>query len=251
MDLAALEHRGFIETLATFASVAEGGWVRRWPGLVGIVTRTRIPIFNALIAESDEVADADLDAARQAMDAAGLRWSLYVRVGRDESLLDRLGAETRSFTMPGMVLHPIPDHPMPPELTITRIVDAEGLATHVRMVAEVFESNVDDIAAFTPEGLLGLDNVAVYLGEVDGEPVATSLAVVAGGVVTPFNVATIPEARRHGYGAAMTMAPALEARATGVEVAALQSTEAGFPVYERLGYRTVVEYEAHMVKPGG
>ena len=119
------------------------------------------------------------------------------------------------------------------------------------MVADVFDSTVEDIAAFTPAGLVDLDNVAIYLGHVDGEPVATSLAVTAEGVVTLFNVATAPEARRRGYGAAMTMAPALAARSQGVAVAALQSTEAGFPVYERLGYRTVVEYEAHMVMPGG
>ncbi len=250
MDAVELEHRGFVATLSAFASVSDGGWVRRWPGLVGIVTGTRIPIFNALVAEGAEVEDADLVSARNAMEDSGVPWALYMRRGRDESLLDRLGAETRSFTMPGMVLHPIPDHTMPPELTISPVVDRAGHDTHVRMVADVFESTVEDIAAFTPLGLLDLDNVDIYLGHIDEEPVATSLAVTAGGVVTLFNVATVPDARRRGYGAAMTMAPALAARAGGIEVAALQSTEAGFPVYERLGYRTVVEYEAHMVTRG-
>ena len=44
----------------------------------------------------------------------------------------------------------------------------------------------------------------------------------------------------------MTMAPALEARTRGIGMAALQSTEAGYPVYERLGYETVVRYDVRM-----
>lgn len=242
-----MEHEGLVATLSTFASVSDAGWVRRWPGLVAMVTGTRIPIFNALIAEAGQVDDADLADAREAMDDSGVPWAFYVRRGRDESLLHRLGVETRSISMPGMVLHPIPDHTMPFDLTISRVVDRAGHEAHVRMVADVFESTVEDVAAFTPQGLIDLDNVDIYLGRLGEEPVATSLAVTAGGVVTLFNVATVPDARRMGYGAAMTMAPAVASRRRGVQVAALQSTEAGFPVYERLGYRTVVEYETHMV----
>jgi hypothetical protein len=42
----------------------------------------------------------------------------------------------------------------------------------------------------------------------------------------------------------MTVRVALDGRAAGCDVAALQASEMGRPIYERLGYRTVVRYRA-------
>jgi predicted acetyltransferase len=59
-----------------------------------------------------------------------------------------------------------------------------------------------------------------------------------------YNIATVEGARRRGYGTAMTVRVALDGRAAGCDVAALQASEMGRPIYERLGYRTVVRYRA-------
>lgn len=64
-----------------------------------------------------------------------------------------------------------------------------------------------------------------------------------GDAVCLFNVATLPDHRKRGLGAAATMAIVTDAAEHGATVAVLQSTEAGFGVYRRLGFETVVEYD--------
>jgi ribosomal protein S18 acetylase RimI-like enzyme len=85
-----------------------------------------------------------------------------------------------------------------------------------------------------------------YLGLLDGKPVAVSSLVMAGGYAGIYAVATLADARRRGIGAAMTAHAMAEGRAQGADQAVLQATEMGKPVYERLGYRTVLEYALYL-----
>ena len=48
----------------------------------------------------------------------------------------------------------------------------------------------------------------------------------------------------------MTARITADGRANGCDVAILQASEMGLSVYERLGYRTVVEYDGY-VEPDG
>jgi predicted acetyltransferase len=70
--------------------------------------------------------------------------------------------------------------------------------------------------------------------------------VRTGRTIGVYNIATAPAARRHGHGAAMSTRIAVDAAAAGCDVAILQASDMGFPIYERLGYRTVVEYMGYV-----
>lgn len=86
-------------------------------------------------------------------------------------------------------------------------------------------------SAANPGGLIR--NYALWS---NGEMVATSTLAFRDGVAGIYNVATLPRARRNGYGAAVTAKAAREGRELGATVVVLQSTDAGFPVYRKLGF---------------
>lgn len=78
----------------------------------------------------------------------------------------------------------------------------------------------------------------VYVGYLDGRPVATNMLFNGGGVASVYAVATLPSAQGKGIGAAITLKPLIEARdRDGYKYAVLFSSEMGVKVYERIGFR--------------
>ena len=75
----------------------------------------------------------------------------------------------------------------------------------------------------------------------------TLATVVSDDVVGVYNVGTLPGHQRHGYGEAV-MRHALEnARAAhGIEKSILQSTPAGYRLYERMGYQRIASHTVFM-----
>ncbi len=84
---------------------------------------------------------------------------------------------------------------------------------------------------------LGQTPWQMYLGRLNGQPVATNMLFNGGGVASVYAVATVPSARGQGIGGAITLKPLLEAREMGYHHAALFSSEMGVRAYERLGFR--------------
>jgi ribosomal protein S18 acetylase RimI-like enzyme len=91
---------------------------------------------------------------------------------------------------------------------------------------------------------LGLDfPFRNYLGYLHGKPVSTSTIFYGGGAAGIYCVATLPEARGKGIGAAITLHPLQAAREKGYRVGVLQSSEMGFNVYKKLGFRHLCQIE--------
>ncbi len=86
---------------------------------------------------------------------------------------------------------------------------------------------------------VGIDDLPwrMYLGRLDGAPVATNMLFNGAGVASVYGVATVPEARGKGIGSAITLGPLLEAREEGYEHAVLFSTLMAAGVYRRIGFR--------------
>jgi len=76
-----------------------------------------------------------------------------------------------------------------------------------------------------------------YVGYVGGEPVSASAAIVHDGIIYLALVATRPAAQRNGYAEATVRHALSQAHAaTGLTRTILHASDAGAPVYRRVGY---------------
>ena len=80
--------------------------------------------------------------------------------------------------------------------------------------------------------------------------VATSILFTTGDVEGIYWVATLEEQRGRGYGEALTWAAALGGQRAGCRIASLQASQLGRPVYARMGFAHVLDYE-HLLPPEG
>jgi ribosomal protein S18 acetylase RimI-like enzyme len=76
-----------------------------------------------------------------------------------------------------------------------------------------------------------------YLAHDDGAAVSSVMTADHDGDCGIFWVATLEQARRRGLCQALMTAALLDARERGCETTSLQATEAGRPIYAKLGYR--------------
>ena len=134
--------------------------------------------------------------------------------------------------------------PRPPSgLEIREATDERSLDLFERTIKDAygFSDAVRSLrpGAFFPPGALGNPGVRFWIGHAAGRAVGTAITSVSDGVVGVYGVATLPDARRHGYGAALTWA-ALAARPELPGV--LQTSPLGRPVYEAMGFRDVAAF---------
>jgi GNAT superfamily N-acetyltransferase len=88
-----------------------------------------------------------------------------------------------------------------------------------------------------------------YLGYLNGEPVATAELFMNAGVAGVMSISTLAHAQRRGIGTLMTLQTLQDARVAGYELAVLQSTEQGFPVYQRMGFYTLCDLDLYLYLP--
>jgi ribosomal protein S18 acetylase RimI-like enzyme len=203
---------------------------------LNVVLRTQLARDNA-----DEVIKETL-AHFQSKNVTRFSW--WAEPGSQPTDLGkRLAAHGLTYTEggPGMAvdLLALNEVSTPASLTIKQVGDAETLKQYIR--AAFIGFGVPDFgenACFDLFAGLGFDlPLRNYVGYLNGKPVASAQLFLGAGVAGIYWVATVPEARRQGIGAAMTLAPLREARAIGYRVGILHSSPLGLGVYGRLGFQ--------------
>jgi GNAT superfamily N-acetyltransferase len=145
--------------------------------------------------------------------------------------------------MPGMLMRPIRDGSEPhPQLRIRRVETREDLAHFQGTAFEGFGLPAEAGAQFLTEQLWARPNVRFYLGTVGGEPACTSALVTTESVAGIYWVATLPDFRGKGLGEAVTWEAVKEGIDVGCDVASLQASAMGRPVYQRMGFETPLHY---------
>jgi len=100
-------------------------------------------------------------------------------------------------------------------------------------------------AVYEPEGAW-MGEYRGFIGYVSGRPVSMVALVRAEGALGIYSLGTLPEYRRRGYGEAV-LRTALAERRDG-EPIVLESTEAGYPLYRRLGFRDLARFSVYLTK---
>ncbi len=230
------------------------------PDIHWLITGIPIPLFN-VVGRANLAPDA-VDSEIEAAIGRGRSRNVPVswRTGATTKLTD-LGAdlERHGFTFgweqPGMAVDLLElneNLPDPTGLVIERVGDADSLAHFCHIAVACFGIPASAEGAFRDIW----DSVGVgselplrhYLGWLDGKPVATSSLMVGTCVAGIYIVATLPEARRKGIGAAMTLVACREGRALGYRVAVLEASEKGYGVYQKLGFREICKTDFYVWK---
>jgi len=145
----------------------------------------------------------------------------------------------------------IPKVPTDFHIEEVRGVEMQSLWARVLAKGNAFPDDAARMFADLEPTLSGTDCAGSprYLGFLSGRPAATSVLVLAAGLAGIYAVSTLPDARRQGLGAAMTVLPLFRARSQGYRLGILQATVMGHSVYKGLGFRDVSQYRCYSQVP--
>ena len=239
---------------------ADAAWVVGLPG---------DPFSNQVVSAGFEENDADariaaIVAAYDALPSAFLWWRAPFHGPAD--LADRLdrahiyeAGQTPAMAMDLRRLGAAPPTDAPFE--IRGVTDEAGVRAFYGVlnddpspegIPEAFPpAKVDVMAAYLVPMLPHEPAPLRLVGYLDGRPVATARLSLAGGAAGLYAVATLAEARGHGYGAAVSHAAIAIGRDLGYRVATLQASDMGYRIYQRLGFAEQFRYAIHVHIPGG
>lgn len=223
-----------------------GKEARNEGGVSLLITGAPIAVLNVIIPWR---ADADPAVVRRFLDvpaAAGIPHSLAARPGSSETwaaLAAERGLRPEAAPVPLMVTEAVAPVTRISGLEMRRLRPEEA-GIHAGVAAAGFGTDVGFFAYLVPPAVLRHAAATAYTGFVGGEPVTTLLTFRQGDHVGIYNVATPPEHRGQGYGAAITALAAREGFESGARFAYLQSSAMGYRVYERLGFRTVESWSS-------
>ena len=230
-------------TWERWVTAGPDGWFLRQGGLFAAVTGIPLAGFNGVWTEQS---DFDTESLRELLDrvaSAGVPHSLQARPGDSgrvaiEAAARGLGLEEKP---PLMVL----DDPGRLEeaqrvegLTI-RALEPDELSVHRDLAARGFGLPLELLEQIVTPAVARTEGTRFYLGESGGVPVTTGSSSTIGHAVGIFNIATPEEHRGRGYGAAVTARAVADGLAAGAAWSYLQSSPAGYRVYESLGFETV------------
>ena len=219
--------------------------------LFGAGSSTHPVISNVAFRRDDGVDAADfLARASKFFANRERRFSICLRA---EQAVDRnLAAAAESagfravFEMPEMILDaPLAAGLVPAGAELRKLSDPSEVPDFWRVAKVAYATNgfpPEVFAGYTRhEGLLA-ENVAAFVAYVDGEPLSIAMTIVNNDVAGIYWVGSVERARGQGLGRAVTVAATNAGFALGAELASLQASPMGQPIYAKLGYETIFDY---------
>lgn len=239
------------ESFRVLAASRGRGEVRELRGVSIASSGVTFQMFNAAFLSAPVGSEADLAQrillASLHFEARNQEWAYWVCEDwidrrtrkRSRQLFDQHGLR-HAVDLPGMIADRLAPAERPlPRIEVRRVADTPTRDAFCAIGSLCFNVPLSWFREVFQQNSVW-QRFAGYVGYRDREPVSTVAIVMAGNAAGVYNLATIPSYRRQGYGEAV-MRHALEDahREHGIERTILQSTSAGYRLYEQMGYRTV------------
>ncbi|HLH38725.1 MAG TPA: GNAT family N-acetyltransferase [Bryobacteraceae bacterium] len=243
-----------------FGEASGSGEVRELDGSIAIFSGLDYGVFNIALltspARGGQLQPRLEDVAKFFRERT-LRWSFWLC----DDLLDPAAArrERQTFLNYGMrvISHPpgmlaealAPPARQLPEIECRPVCDAQSRAAFAELTSISFDIPYMIARAVYTREQAWRGDYRGFVGVTQGQVVATVAMVAAGDAIGVYSLATVPAFRRRGYGEALLRAAALEMTArTGLRRLVLQSTEAGYSLYRRMGFRDVTKFTVYLTK---
>lgn len=217
-----------------------------------------VAFFNAAFTTGRGVNPPEFStAARRSCEFAATRKVPWLYIVTHETLapgvdptarLDELGlAPLMNFT--GMRAERVaPVERMPASLEIVEPQDDAGCATILDVNGLAYDVDLSASKDALGRRRFWKDHTAV-IGRVDGKTVCSTVVLFLDGMRYVGFVATDPAHQKKGYAdAVMRKALELSAKKHGEITTVLHATDAGRPVYERMGYHAISSHTAYIEK---
>ncbi|MEX2108119.1 MAG: GNAT family N-acetyltransferase [Solirubrobacterales bacterium] len=252
-------HLNLVDSSRQLFELDPGATVEAGPGwLFGAGSPEHPVISNAAFRTDDSVDAGEFIArAKSFFGERGRGFTVWVR-GEEPEDRDLDAAATSAglsqvYAMPEMVLNSRAEaRPLPDGAEIRRLTSDEEAEDYWRIAAA---SYVDigwppEVFGFY-EGADGLtaDNVVAFIAYLDNEPVSIAMTIVSHSVAGIYWVGSLEQARGEGLGRAITAAATNAGFDLGAELASLQASPMGKPIYSAMGYETIFEYRLLMSPP--
>jgi GNAT superfamily N-acetyltransferase len=231
------------------------------PGLAISWPNTRFPFYNLLfLTEQLTTAHVLQDRVQEA--AAYMRGRSYggllvlcldnLSGSAKENLAAILGAAklVQAIPMTGMAGDILPlEAPGHSALQFVRISDNSTIQAFAELNCVSYNIPIETSVSLVTEHTLWHKHAYGFVAYEGDKPVSTATAIINEGCLFLFLVATTPDARRQGYGEAVVRHALQTAyEATGIQRTVLHATEAGYPLYLRLGYHPTAKFMGCMLE---
>jgi ribosomal protein S18 acetylase RimI-like enzyme len=248
-----------LQALRFFGYARKTGEIQDHPGVTLIFCGLNYAAFNAALLSQPVAGSAELSrliklSAAQ-FDARNLRWTYWVC---DDFLDPALRREVpRIFQRHGM--RPLTEAPgmytealLPPDRTLPAIeirpvADEQTRTAFAGVMSIGFEipHSICDAIYGSEHGWGG--ELRGFVGYSEGHAVTTAAVTLTGEVIGLYSIATLPQYRRQGFAEAIMRQIIHAAReSAGVTRTVLQSTRSGLALYQKMGYRTVNNFNVYI-----
>lgn len=238
---------GLVETFRRLARISERGWIEERDHVVSVASGMPVAAFNpTFIVGPPRDPAAAFERVRAFFDRTAVAGEVNASGDTVGAIADaaRSAGFVAGHRVPCMVLAPlVATTPAIPAMELRRVENAPALRTFNDICAEAFGFDRQILAVLDGPTVLEVPGFGFHLGLVDGRAVGTAMTSCIDGVALIFNVATLPSHRRRGIGEAMTWCAVHHGIEAGCDLAFLQASPDGLPLYERMGFRHAEEMQ--------